>query len=364
MLAATPRASLLAHLVLAVTLAPAAARGQGLVQVPTPEMGGAACDDLDPAGLIEAIDRELPALRKMAPSAAFRFGDKSVTPADYAQRTLVPLVALARQGGAALCAGLARQFTFYRNAGVGPGKFTAYHNPLLRGSRTKQGAYQFPLYRRPPGDLAKRPTADYLAGALDGKGLELVYLADATEALAAHVEGSASIVLDDGTMMSIGSDGHNGFPYQNVSKMVAADNKIPRTQQTPINMTRARKYFIDHPSELWVYWGKNPHFVFFKESSKRGGGKFGELVPGRSLAVDPTATPLGLALWIRTDKPAIADNKVQSWVSFGRVAMAQDTGAGIQGAGRVDVFFGTGEYAEQASAVTTRPGEVYALLAK
>jgi hypothetical protein len=30
----------------------------------------------------------------------------------------------------------------------------------------------------------------------------------------------------------------------------------------------------------------------------------------------------------------------------------------------VDVFLGTGEYAQQASAVTTRAGEIYVLLAK
>ena len=336
---------------------------QGLVQVPAPAMGGQ-CDDLDPASIIDAIDKELVVLRRMPASASFRFGDKVVSPADYANRTLVPLQGLARQGAAALCAGLPRQFLFYRNAGCGPGKFTAYHNPMFRGSRTKNGPYQFPLFRRPQGDLARKPTGDYLHGALDGKGLELIYLADATELLAAHVEGSATILLDDGTTMNVGSDGHNGFLYQNVSKLLLADNKIPKNQQTPIDMTKARKYFIDHPAELWVYWARNPHFVFFKESNKRGGGKFGELVPGRSLAVDPTATPLGLAMWIRTDKPAIANNKVASWVSFGRVALAQDTGAGIQGAARVDVFFGTGEYAAQASAVTTRPGEVYALLAK
>lgn len=346
-----------------LALAPRASSAQGLVSVPAPNMGGQ-CDDLDPAGLIDAIEKELPVLRRMPASAGFRIGDRVVAPAEYAERTLVPLQQLAQRGAQALCAGLASRFTFYRNGGVGPGKFTAYHNPMFRGSRRQQGPYQHPLYRRPPGALAQLSTAQVLAGGLAGRNLELVWLADPTEALAAHVEGSATIYLDDNSIMNIGSDGHNGQPYQNVSKLVAADNKIPKSQDTPIGMTRARKYFLDHPAELPVYWGKNPHFVFFKETNRRGGGKFGELVPGRSIAVDMNAVPLGLAAWIRTDKPAIADNKVQSWVSYGRVALAQDTGAGIQGAGRVDVFFGTGDYAQQASAVTTRPGELYVLLGK
>ena len=346
-------------LVLVGAWAPAWA--DGLVAVATPQLG-TQCDDLDPAALADAIDREAGALGRSRET--FRFGAKTVTAADYAARTLGPLAKLARQGSAALCAELPKRFDFYRNPDAGQGKFTAYYNPMFRGSRTKTAVYQHPLYRRPPGAEALRATAEYLKGALEGKGLELVYLADATQVLAAHVEGSATIVFDDGTTTSIGSDGHNNQPYQNVSKLVAADNKIPKNQQTPLGMTRARKYFLDHPAELWVYWARNPHFVFFKETGKRGGGKFGELVPGRSIAVDPQAIPLGAATWIRTDKPAIANDKVAAWVSFGRVAMAKDTGAGIRGSGRVDVFFGTGDYAEQASAVTTRPGEIYVLLAK
>ncbi|MSP60191.1 MAG: hypothetical protein EXR72_07580 [Myxococcales bacterium] len=336
-----------------------------LVAVPPPNLG-ARCDDLDPIALAEAIERELPAMQKM--SASIDFAGRPVPFAEYARKTLAPLAALARQGTEALCAALPAKFTFYRNPDAGAGKFTAYHNPIIRASRQKQGVYQFPLYRRPKGPLAALTTAQIIAGGLAGQNLELLYLADPTELNAVHVEGSATVILDDNTTIAIGSDGHNGHPYQNVSKALAADNKIPKAQVTPIGMTRARKYFQEHPDDLWVYWGKNPHYVFFKEKAVPGGqaasGRFGALTAGRSLAVDPTHVPLGAAVWFRTDMPAIKDNKVGSWVSYGRVALGQDTGAGIKGAGRVDVFFGTGEYAQQASAVTTRPGEIYILLAK
>src|SRR5262249_19594136 len=160
-------------------------------------------------------------------------------------------------------------------------------------SRTKKGAYQFPLYRRPPGELASLTTAQVIAGGLNGKGLELIYLADATEVNLVHVEGSANVLLDDGSTIKVTSDGHNGQPYTNVSKLLLAANKIPANQVTPLGMTRARKYFQDHPSELWVYWARNPHFVFFKEvSGAAASGKFGELTAGRSLAVDPAFIPL------------------------------------------------------------------------
>lgn len=353
---------LLSPALLALICSPSWASAQALVEVPVPDLGGA-CDDLDPAPLAEAIDREVAILSHRAASQRYVIGAISVSVADYAAKTLVPLAALARQGSTALCRGLATRFRFFRNPDAGAGKFTAYHNPVVRASRTRHGPYQHPLYRRPPGALANLTTAEILAGGLDGKGLELIYLSDATEALAVQVEGSATVLLDDNTTIVVGSAGHNGHPYTNVSKLLLADNKIPKGQVTPLGMTKARKYFIDHPQELPKYWGRNPHFVFFKETDKIG-GRFGALTPGRSLAIDPLYIPSGAAVWIRTDMPAIVEGKVTKWVSYGRVALGQDAGAGIKGPGRVDVFFGTGDYAQQASAVTTRPGEIYVLLAK
>jgi membrane-bound lytic murein transglycosylase A len=346
----------------ALLLVAAPALADNLELVPTPDLG-AACDDLDSKPLADAIDREVAKMQSM--SGGLTFGRTQVTYKDYVQKTLVPLAALARKGPDALCAALRTRYGFWRNPGVGAGKFTAYQNPVVRASRTKKGVYQWPLYRRPAGALASLTTAEIIAGGLNGKGLELVYLADATEANLVHVEGSANVQLDDGTMIKITSDGHNGQAYTNVSKLLLADNKIPANQVTPLGMTRARKYFIDHPSELWVYWARNPHFVFFKEvSGAAANSKFGELTTGRSLAVDPAFIPLGAAVWFRTKKPVIAGNQIASWQLYGRIALGQDTGSGIKGAGRVDVFYGSGDYAMAAAAKADGPGEIYVLLAK
>ncbi len=85
-----------------------------------------------------------------------RPGATQVSYKDYAQKTLAPLAALARKGARPLCSALGTQFTFYRNKGVGPGKFTAYQNPVVHASRKKKGAFQYPLYRRPPGALTPK----------------------------------------------------------------------------------------------------------------------------------------------------------------------------------------------------------------
>jgi membrane-bound lytic murein transglycosylase A len=351
-------------LVCALVLAPpAVAAADNLEPVAPPANFSAACDDMDLAPLAAALDQEIAKMQGM--SGSLTFGKAQVTYKDYAAKTLVPLAALARKGKTELCAALPKRFAFYRNPGVGAGKFTAYQNPVVKASRTKKGPYQYPLYKRPPGALASLTTAEVIAGGLNGKGLEIIYLADATEVNLVHVEGSANVLLDDGKTTKVSSDGHNGQQYQNVSKLLLADNKIPKNQVTPLGMTRARKYFQDHPAELWTYWSRNPHYVFFKEvTGAAASGKYGELTAGRSLAVDGAFMPLGAAVWFHCDKPTIADNKVSGWAPYGRVALAQDTGSGIKGAGRVDVFYGSGDYAMAASAVTDRPGEIYALLAK
>lgn len=340
----------------------ASASADVLEAVPPPG-GLSACDDMELGPLAAALDNEIAKMQGM--SGSLTIGKVQVSYKDYAAKTLTPLAALARKGAKDLCAALGTRFTFYRNVGVGAGKFTAYQNPEVRASRTKKGAYQYPLYRRPQGALASLTTAEIIGGGLNGKGLEIVYLADATEVNLVHVEGSANVVLDDGKKIKVSSDGHNGHPYQNISKLLLADNKIPSGQVTPLGMTRARKYFQDHPAELWKYWAQNPHYVFFKEVT--GGaatGRFGELTANRSLAVDPAFVPLGAAVWFHTTKPAISGNAISGWTPYGRVGLAQDTGSGIKGAGRVDVFYGSGDYAMAAASKADAGGEIYVLLAK
>jgi len=350
-------------LTLAAVLATGPARADNLEAVAPPAALTSGCDDMDLAPFAAAIDQEVAKMQGM--NGALTIGKSQVSYKDYAAKTLAPLAALARKGPKVLCAALAKQFTFYRNPGVGPGKFTAYQNPLVRASRTKKGPYQYPLYRRPPGELASLTTAQVIAGGLSGKGLELAYLADPTEVNLVQVEGSANVALEDGKQMKVSSDGHNGQAYQNISKLLVADNKIPANQVTPLGMTRARKYFQDHPNEFWQYWGRNPHYVFFKEvSGGAASGKFGELTANRSLAVDPAFVPLGAAVWFHTTKPQIANNAISGWQPYGRVALAQDTGSGIRGAARVDVFYGSGDYAMAAASKADAGGEIYVLVAK
>lgn len=329
--------------------------------------------------------------------------------AEYARSTLEPLLLLARRGRTALCTALPREFELQRLAGAERGHFSAYFHPLLRGSRTRQGPYQIPLYRRPEDAAIKLTTAEILAGGLSGKHLELVYLESLGTALNVHIEGSATVQLDDGSELNLTTDGHNGHPYTNPFKLARKDGIIPSEPKHPESLTaapspppaaanlplttaspptaadrppaapaatpeparsprrsRTRVFFDEHPELLRQYWEKNPHFVFFKPTPLRGTGKFGQLVAGRSVAVDAGLIPLGAALWMRTELASFGEEPGGAihHAPIARLALAQDTGAAIRGIGRVDIFVGSGPAAERAAAFTSRPGELYLLVRK
>jgi membrane-bound lytic murein transglycosylase A len=343
---------------------------------------GATCDDLDLAPLASALTAEMAALAKKS-STTLKIGDRSVPAVEYAQKTLAPLAALAAAGNkGALCGALASRYAWYRVSDSSI-LMTAYHTPSVRGSLTADATFKYPLYKRPP-DFVKCPngtmgkmsggacvpyddTAAILGGSLKGKGLELVYLSDPYDALALHVEGASGIQLPDGKIISIGADGHNGLAYQNVSKLLAADGKMPPGPpplSTLPGNPKARKYFTEHPAELNVYWGKNPHFVWFKMSPKGASGKLGALTPNRSIAIDPAFVPFGALMWIRAQKPVVTDGRITGMQPYTRVVLGQDTGAGIKGPNRIDVYYGEDAYAQAASAGTSVQGDAYVLVAK
>src|SRR5262249_32490394 len=58
------------------------------------------------------------------------------------------------------------------------------------------------------------------AGALDGQKLEICWVRDPFEALAIQIQGSARVILEDGTPLRLNYDSHNGFPYTSVGRVL------------------------------------------------------------------------------------------------------------------------------------------------
>ena len=266
-----------------------------------------------------------------------------------------------------------------------PGLLTGYYEPVLKGSRTPGGAYTVPVYRRPP-DLvnvvaesergAKSASFTHLrqsatgltpyparaeieSGALEGQGLELVYLRDPIDMFFMQVQGSGRIELPDGEKIRITYDGKNGHPYTSIGKvLVEAGVFAPGT----VTMQALKKWLrADLKRARPVLW-KNESYIFFRElKGDEARGAMGvnniTLQAGRSLAVDTTYHRIGTPIFVSSPNLAHGGKG-----GFNRLMIAQDVGSAIKGPERGDIYFGSGDAAGRLAGKTKQAGKFYVLL--
>ena len=105
----------------------------------------------------------------------------------------------------------------------------------------------------------------------------------------------------------------------------------------------------------------DPSYVFFRRIGDGPEGPIGALgvplSPGRSMAVDPRATPLGAPVFINGQQPG-GKGPMQ------RLVFAQDTGGAIRGGVRGDFFWGFGDKAGKMALATNQPVQMWLLLPK
>jgi len=266
------------------------------------------------------------------------------------------------------------------------GFLTGYFEPELRGSRRRHGRFRVPLYRLPDdvvavsaaagldpaltharrrADGALEPYPDRAAieaGALAGRGLEIVWLADPVDAFFAHVQGSVRVRLDDGAVVRLGFAGRNGRPYTPIARRLIERGEIAREDMTA---ERLAAWLRAHPDEAPALMAENPSYIFFREIDglAAGHGPVGALgvplTPGRSLAVDPAALPLGVPVFLDGTLPLGAGGAP---VAVHRLVVAADTGAAIRGPGRGDLFVGTGAAAGRAAGRLRHPVDFVVLV--
>ena len=235
--------------------------------------------------------------------------------------------------------------TFFQPVRIEDGEsmlFTGYFEPELRGAPEQGGLYQHPIYRLPEDYVQGEP---YLTrqeieetAALNGKGLEIAWLADPVDLFFLQVQGSGRIRFPDGDVIRVGYGGKNGQDYSSVGRELV--NRGIYTEHE-VSAQVIRNWVRDNPDEgkslLWV----NKSYVFFREindvPADKGplGAMNRSITTGRSIAVDPAFTKLGTPIWIEKEGAT----------PMHRLMVAQDTGSAIKGAQRADIFFGTGEAA-------------------
>jgi membrane-bound lytic murein transglycosylase A len=257
--------------------------------------------------------------------------------------------------------------------GDSDGFLTGYYEPIIAGSRVPTGEFTAPLYRRPPNLVVsgwrklgkdafpskgvrvgrrygRRKIVPYYTraeiedGALDGWHLEICYLHDQVDVLFAQIQGSARIRLEDGTILRVNYDSHNGWPYTPVGRILLDDKIMTKDQ---VSMQSIRAWMEANPQLAQEVRRENKSYVFFRitglaTEDEAVGGEGVELMPGRSIAIDRSLHAYGTPFFIEADLP-IANQKAET--KFDRLVIAQDTGSAIVGPARADIYFGAGDEA-------------------
>ena len=198
------------------------------------------------------------------------------------------------------------------------------------------------------------------AGALDGQKLEICWLKDPFDLLAIQIEGSARVILEDGTPLRINYNSHNGYPYRSISRVLIERNLIPREG---MSMQRIRDWMAANPDEAPKVRAANRSYVFFRITglSNEGepvGAQGVPLTPGRSIAVD-RLHEYGTPFFIEANLPIESAKPVSP---FHRLMIAQDTGSAIVGPARADLYWGAGDDAGRIAGRIRHRGRFVMLL--
>lgn len=248
-----------------------------------------------------------------------------------------------------------------------PGFLTGYYEPQVQASFTRTGAFQYPLYALPP-DLVELPDtpqalgiadevtwgratddgfeafadrAAIMAGALEGQGLELVYLEDPVEAFFIHIQGSARLAMTDGSVQRVNFAGKSGHAYTPIGRTLVqrGDMALEEVTMESLRAWLARAT----PQERDIVLASNRSFIFFvmaEDFDPQAGPVAAAavpLTPGRSLAVDRHLHTFGTPVFVQSEEALPEDTQ-----ALARLMIAQDTGSAIVGAARGDIFIGSG----------------------
>ena len=266
------------------------------------------------------------------------------------------------------------------------GTVTGYYEPLLRGSRTRNGKYQIPLFRVPEDLLTIDLSAVYpelknmrLRGRVVGNkvvpyfsraeitdknslaGKELVWVDNAVEAFFLQIQGSGRVYLEETQeTIRVAYGDQNGHPYKSIGRFLVERGDLKLEQASAQGIAA---WAVANPTRVQELLNVNPSVVFFKEekltaASKGPKGALGvPLTAQRSIAIDAQFIPLGVPVFLSTTQP-------NSDLPLRRLMLAQDTGGAIRGAVRADFFWGFGAEAGERAGKMKQVGSMWVLLPK
>lgn len=268
------------------------------------------------------------------------------------------------------------------------GFVTGYYEPEISGSRRRTAQCAVPVYARPhdlistigeterarfndrvtgfrdtPGGTVPYYTrAEIDAGALAGRGLDLLYVEDAIALFFMQVQGSGWVHLEDGRHARLGYAGKNGHPYTSIARLLVERGELAADA---IDMETVQAWLRADVARGARLMSENKSYIFFREAEGLEGleGPRGAegvpLTAGRSLAIDTAYHALGTPVFVSA--PGLDGPGGRT---FRRLMVAQDVGSAIAGPQRGDIFFGTGAAAGTIAGRTRHEAQFFVLLPK
>jgi membrane-bound lytic murein transglycosylase A len=344
--------------------------------------------------LILAVRKNIEYLDRLGPETIFHYGPHDFTRNQVreSQEAFLDLLAKGLDPDH-LSREIRKKFRVYRTTGrVGDRRilFTGYYEPIYEGSLAPDEVFRYPLYR-PPDDLIKidlslfsekfkgeniivrvegKKVQPYYSRyqieverVLEGKELEIVWLKNPLDVTFLHVQGSGRLRLPDGKDLLVHYQASNGLPYRSIGRYMIERGFLKRED---MSMQAIRRYLTKNPEVLDEVLNHNPSYVFFQQVENGPLGSLGVLLtPGRSVALDSKIFPRGALGFIVCQKPSVNDQgDIIGWTQFSRFVVNQDSGGAIKGAGRADIFWGSGPYAELTAGHLQHEGDLYILIKK
>lgn len=265
------------------------------------------------------------------------------------------------------------------------GVFTGYFEPRYEARRSPEGRFTEPAYAR-PSDLVDVDLGSFnpelagarIAGRLQSARLvpyaeraeiergewsaqpEVLAYLDPNDLFFLQIQGSGSVVFEDGEVKRIGYAGANGRPYAAIGRLLVERGEMALADAS---MQSIRTWLAAAgASEAEALRHENPSYIFFREldAPPAGLGPPGAqgvpLTPERSLAVDRRYYPMGAPVYVDIGpRDGIDEEPIR------RLMIAQDTGGAIRGPIRGDVYWGSGEEAGARAGEMNNRGALYYL---
>ena len=172
-----------------------------------------------------------------------------------------------------------------------------------------------------------------------------------------HIQGSATLVFEDGSREVIFAIYTNALPFKNYMEA------IYRNKNLPLDKKVINEYLENNPAEAPLLLSENPRYVFFKirdrQSRNKGINDIENLIPYRSIAVDTRYIPLGSVGMLSGVKKVTNAAGQDVYANSTFFVTSQDIGGAVKGT-HIDFFSGS----DLAVTINDKAGEFYLLLLK